>query len=234
MYYFRYPAIFQSVVDICSKKQRGEQQMSEIQITKLVFGIFLSVGSAVLLLIAFKLYYKYLIQEKKCTAKTVGTVVRYTLATRGGENPPVCLPVIAYTVNGKTYKIVGPEYRGYKIVTKSTPWSENNYSCFEKNQVLYINRSMNSMFGFSPNPMAELYPEQSTVDVYYCPENPKLTYVLRYYNKKWSFWLTFLSACAVLVTDFLTLIVLYNTARKHIEESEKIQKRMRFVAATSD
>ena len=113
MYYFRYPAIFQSVVDICSKKQRGEQQMSEIQITKLVFGIFLSVGSAVLLLIAFKLYYKYLIQEKKCTAKTVGTVVRYTLATRGGENPPVCLPVIAYTVNGKTYTIVGPEYRGY-------------------------------------------------------------------------------------------------------------------------
>ena len=50
--------------------------MSETQIIKLVFGIFLSVGSAVLLLIAFKLYYKYLIQEKKCTAKTVGTVVR--------------------------------------------------------------------------------------------------------------------------------------------------------------
>ena len=43
--------------------------MREIQTIKLVFGIFLSVGSAVLLLIAFKLYYKYLIQEKKCTAK---------------------------------------------------------------------------------------------------------------------------------------------------------------------
>ena len=38
--------------------------MSEIQITKLVFGIFLSVGSAVLLLIAFKLYYKYLVQHR--------------------------------------------------------------------------------------------------------------------------------------------------------------------------
>ena len=43
--------------------------MDEIQITKLVFGIFLSVGSAVLLPIAFKLYYKYLIQEKSVPPK---------------------------------------------------------------------------------------------------------------------------------------------------------------------
>ena len=189
-------------------EQRGERQMSEIQIIKLVFGIFLSVGSAVLLLIAFKLYYKYLVQEKKCTAKTVGTVVRYTWATRGGEHSPVCLPVVAYTVNGKTYKAVGPEYKGYQTVTKSTPWSENHDSCCEKNQVLYINQSMNSVFGFCPNPMERLYPKQSTVDVYYCPENPKLAYVLRYCNKKWAFWLTFISACAVLVTDLLLLILL--------------------------
>ena len=182
--------------------------MSEIQITKLVFGIFLSVGSAVLLLIAFKLYYKYLVQEKKCTAKTVGTVVRYTWATRGGEHSPVCLPVVAYTVKGKTYKAVGPEYRGYQTVTKSTPWSENHDSCCEKNQVLYINQSMDSVFGFCPNPMEGLYPKQSTVDVYYCPDDPKLAYVLRYCNKKWAFWLTFISACAVLVTDLLLLILL--------------------------
>ena len=120
MYYCRYPAIFQSAAGICSKMQRGEGQMSETQTIKFVFGIFLSVGSAVLLLIAFKLYYKYLMQEKKCTAKAVGTVVRYTWATRGGENSPVCLPVVAYTVNGKTYKVADPEYKGYKIVTKST------------------------------------------------------------------------------------------------------------------
>ena len=183
-------------------------QMREIQIIKLVFGIFLSAGSAVLLLIAFKLYYKYLVQEKKCTARTVGTVVRYTWATRGGENSPVCLPVVAYTVNEKTYKVVGPEYKGYQIVTKSTPWSENHYSSCEKNQVLYINQSMNSVLGFCRNPMEKLYPRQSAVDVYYCPENPKLAYVLRYCNKKWAFWLTFLSACAVLVTDLLLLSLL--------------------------
>ena len=182
--------------------------MNEIQIIKLVFGIFLSVGSAALLLIAFRLYYKYLVQKKRCTAKTVGTVVRYTLATRGGENSAVCLPVVDYAVNGKSYKVVGPEYRGYKTVTKSTPWSENNYSCYEKKQVLYIDQSMNSMFGFCRNPMEKLYPKQSTLDVYYCPENPKLSYVQRYCDKKWAFWLTFISACAVLVIDLIMLILL--------------------------
>lgn len=79
--------------------------------------------------------------------------MRYTLSTRGGENSPVRLPVVAYTVNGKTYKVAGPEYKGYKIVTKSTLGSENNYGCYEKNQVLYINRSMNSMIGFCHNLM---------------------------------------------------------------------------------
>ena len=182
--------------------------MDEMQSARLVFGIFYSLGAAVLLLIAFKVYYKYLIQEKKCTAKTVGTVVRYTLATRGGDNSAVCLPVVAYAVNRKSYKVVGPEYRGYKTVAKSTPWSENHDGCYEKNQVLYINQSMNSVLGFCRNPMEKLYPKQSTVDVYYCPENPKLAYVLRYCNKKGAFWLTFLSGCGVLVTDLLLLIML--------------------------
>lgn len=75
--------------------------MSKTQIIKLVFGIFLSLGSAILLLIAFKLYDKYLVQEKKCIAKTVGMIVRYTLVTRGGEKSPVCLPVVVCAVNEK-------------------------------------------------------------------------------------------------------------------------------------
>lgn len=182
--------------------------MSEVQIIKLVFGIFLSVGSAVLFLIAFKLFYKYLIQEKKCIAKTVGTVVRYTMATRGGDSSPVCLPVVAYTVDGKTYKVVGPEYRGYITVTKSSPPSENAYGCHEKDQVLHIDQSMNSVVGFCPNPMERLYPKQSTVDVYYCPDMPKLAYVSRYCNKKWAFWLTFVSACVVFATDVFVQVVL--------------------------
>lgn len=40
--------------------------MQEIQIIKIVFGIFLTIFSVVLFIIAFKIYYKYLIQEKRC------------------------------------------------------------------------------------------------------------------------------------------------------------------------
>lgn len=36
--------------------------MSEILITKIVFGILLSIGTLVLFVLAFKLFYKYLIQ----------------------------------------------------------------------------------------------------------------------------------------------------------------------------
>lgn len=43
--------------------------MSEIEIIKLVFGIFLSIGGLVLIILAFKLFYKYLIMEKRCMSK---------------------------------------------------------------------------------------------------------------------------------------------------------------------
>ena len=89
-----------------AERRRTDERNTNHQIG---FRYFLSAGTAILLLIAFKLYYKYLIQEKRCTAKTIGTVIRYTLATCGGENSPVCLPVVSYTVNGETYKAVGPE-----------------------------------------------------------------------------------------------------------------------------
>ena len=38
--------------------------MGEMRIIKLVFGLFLSAGSIVLLLVAFKLYYNYSVQGK--------------------------------------------------------------------------------------------------------------------------------------------------------------------------
>ena len=84
--------------------------MEGIQIIKIVFGILLSLGAIVLFLIAFKSFYKYLIQEKKCTNKIKGIVKKYTLASRGGENSGVHLPVVFYTINGKEYKVV--EYEG--------------------------------------------------------------------------------------------------------------------------
>ena len=57
--------------------------MAEIIIIKIVFGIMFSIGTLILLVIAFKLYYKYLVQEKRCLKKTKGIVKKYTLASRG-------------------------------------------------------------------------------------------------------------------------------------------------------
>lgn len=64
--------------------------------------------------------------------------------------------------------------------------------CKEGKQVLTISRIANSFVDIVKNPLVELYPIGSEIDVYYNPDIPKLAYVLRYCNKKWEFWLTFL------------------------------------------
>ncbi len=182
--------------------------MSEILIIKIVFGILLSIGTLVLFVLAFKLFYKYLIQEKRCTSKVKGTIKKYTLASRGGENSGVHLTIVFYNVNGKEYKVIGPEYKAYKIITKSSPLNSNNTEYKEENQVLKINRTTNSFVGIYQNPIEKLYPINSEIDVYYDPNKPKLSFVLRYCNKKWVFYLTFCSALFVLIIDLLVLLVL--------------------------
>ena len=178
--------------------------MSDIEITKIIFGIFLSLGSAVLFFLSFKLYYRYLVQKKRCTEKTTGTVKRYSFLNRNG----IYLPIVSYSVGGKNYKVTGPEYKAYKIISKSTPLSENETGISEEKQVLTINRTSNYFVGFHRNPIAKLYPKNSEIEVYYDPENPKLSYVLRYCNKKWCFWLMFFAGIFTLAMDFFILFVL--------------------------
>lgn len=179
--------------------------MSEILIIKIVFGILLSIGSFVLFVLAFKLFYKYIIQEKRCTSKVKGIIKKYTLATRGGENSGIHLPIVYYNVDGKEYKVVGPEYKAYITISKNSPISKNKMEHKENNQVLKINRTSNTFIGIYKNPIEELYPINSKTDVYYDPNNPKLSYVLRYCNKKWTFYLTFCSALLILIIDLLIL-----------------------------
>ena len=182
--------------------------MQDTEIIKIIFGIMLSVYSITLYIIAFTLFYKYLVQEKKCTSKVIGKVKKYTLATRGGEYSPVCLPVVYYEVDGRTYKVIGPEYKGYIIKSISSPSMENKVECNEENGKLIININKNSIIGILRNPMEKLYPIGSEVDVYYSPENPKLSYAIRYCNKKSAFYITSIVATLVLVIDILMLIML--------------------------
>ena len=176
-------------------------------VEKIIPGILLSLGSIVLFLIAFKSFYKYLIQKKRCTSKVKGIVKKYTLASRGGEDSGVHLPIVFYTVDDKEYKVVGPEYKAFVTTNKSTPLSENSMYYKEENQVFKINRTSNSFGGIHKNPMRELYPIGTEIDVYYDPKNPKLSYVLRYCNNKYAFWLTFFSAVLILIIDIIIIFI---------------------------
>ncbi len=184
--------------------------MEETMIIKIIFGIFLTIGSLVLFFLAFKLFYKYLIQEKRCTSKTKGIVKGYTLGNRGGENSGVCLPVIRYSINGKEYKVIGPEYKSYLIRTVSSPLTTENDMEFseDEKQRLLVKYNVNSIITIHKNPMRILYPIDSEVDVFYDPNNPKLAYVLRYCNRKSMFWLMFIGGLATLLTDISILLFL--------------------------
>ena len=94
-------------------------------------------------------------------------------------------------------------------VTKQIKNLENQLSLvlFErKSKGLILTEDGKKLYEKLKNPIEELYPIDSEIDVYYNPENPKLSYVLRYCNKKWTFWLTFFSGVLVLVIDIIILL----------------------------
>ena len=82
--------------------------MTETEIIKLVFGLFLGVGGGVLLLLAFTVGYRYLVMEQRCTCRTNGTVTGYSAVSYGGEGSAVHLPVARYTVEGQEYRVMSP------------------------------------------------------------------------------------------------------------------------------
>ena len=179
--------------------------MKDIAIIKMIFGTGLTLGALVLFFLSFKCFYKYLVQDKRCTAKTKGIVKRYAQTPGDG----IYLPKVSYTVNNKEYFVIGPRYKYFKSTTKTSASSKNEMGFYEtKNHGFVVDRKANSFIAVDGNPMSNLYPRGSQIDVYYDPNNPKLSYVLRYCNLKYLFWLTFVSAIAVLIFDLITLLVL--------------------------
>jgi len=179
--------------------------MSENDVIKIVFGLLLSLGAIVLFFLSFKVFYGYMVQEKRCTQKTKGIVNGYAQTPGNG----IYLPKVHYTVNNKVYKVIGPRFRYYRQTTLISSLSNNETGFHEtEKQGFVVNRTANSVISIRGNPMCILYPKGSNIDVFYDPTNPKLSYVLRYCNLKWGFWLMFISALGVSLTCLAILILL--------------------------
>lgn len=179
--------------------------MSAGEILYLVFGIFSLIVGTVLIFLAFKFFYKYLIQEKKCIAKTKGVVERYTFLTYGDV---LHLPVVYYVVDGVEYKVVGPKYETYVTNMVSLPFGENKMEYDVDDQVFSIKIVRNSFGSCFVNPIKEMYPIGTEIDVFYDPSNPKLAYVLRYCNLKYIFWMLFVFGVLLLILSIFLFFII--------------------------
>jgi len=150
---------------------------------KLIILITLAVGASSLFISAFMFYYKYLIQEKRCKRETIGKVIGYGKTNYGdGAHPPI----VEYIVNNKKYITVGPEYRGVIVKASLEPFEEKKETkVYEDNKhILYIFRYINAFAKKCDDTMELVHPRGSEVAVYYDEQNPKLSYVERYYDNK--------------------------------------------------
>lgn len=179
--------------------------MKEIEQVKLMFGIYLGLFGGVLVFLAFALFYKYLVMGRRCSRCAEGTVFGYTAASHGEG---VYLPKVKYEVEGREYGVVGPRYRGVITHVVRGPLVGNTHRCYEKDNVLYVERTANSFVGVAQNLLAELYPVGSTLPVWYDPKKPGLSYALRPPQNQSHFWLTFLAGLSIWILDALMLAFL--------------------------
>lgn len=171
---------------------------------RIMLALLLTVAAAVVLVITFKFRWKYMVQEKRCTAETTGRVERYSRRSSGSESSGVRAPIVSYSVDGVNYRVTGPEYMRIKTTHVVMP-AGNPPILEEKDDALFIKKSANSLLTYTRNPMEQLYPIGSEVSVFYCPEKPKLAFVKRYCDKKVSFVIGIIGAAAMIAADIWVL-----------------------------
>lgn len=176
--------------------------MSDIEIIKLVFGIYLLIGGIVLLIFA-TYFHKYVNIEKKCQSKTTGIVVGYS------AHRPL-LPRVRYYIDGKEYKVTSPLFRGVYSLDISAPWiKESKQEWWEDGKHrLHIKRKGNSHARRFISPIMEKYPKGTELPVFYCEDKPKLSYVLRDAKLGFIFYMLLFIAIAVFALDAYIVFIL--------------------------
>ena len=141
-----------------------------MEINFLFFIIFFAIG-LVLLLISLILKYRDSNTIKKCREVIKGKVIKYTLWGNNG----VYFPIVEYVVNNKSYN---QRLKYGWIVSKSSSIKSVNTKA--NNNPMDDNLTISRNAHLSTNPLKDQFPLGSEVDVYYNPEDPQESYVLRF------------------------------------------------------
>mgnify|MGYP000878905532 FL=1 len=148
----------------------------------LLFGCMMLAFAAFMYSMYNELIFSGYLDDKKCTEKTEGKIIRYSMFLYNG----ISLPVVEYTVAGNQYKVVGPRFLSSLSKTVATPLnsvvSEVKLEDFDNGeipQVLRYQVRRNSFISVTKSPLMERFPIGGKVTVYYDPNKPKLSYVER-------------------------------------------------------
>ena len=134
------------------------------------FAIFILIGLIFLILsLIFKNKDKKMV--KQCTLTTKGKVIKYTLWNNNG----VHFPIVEYIVNDTKYN---QRLKYGWIVNKSS--SFNKIKTEVENDVKEGNLVINSNAHISTDALKEHFPVGTELDVFYNPQNPDKSYVMRF------------------------------------------------------
>lgn len=134
------------------------------------FIIFILIGLILLILsLIFKNKDKKMVEQ--CSLTTKGKVIKYTLWNNNG----VHFPIVEYIVNGTKYN---QRLKYGWIVNKSS--SFNKIKTKVENDVQEKNLIINSNIHISTNILKEHFPIGTELDVFYSPQNPNKSYVMRF------------------------------------------------------
>ncbi len=108
---------------------------------------------------------------EQCTVTTKGMVIKYTLWNNNG----VHFPIVEYIVNNTKYN----QRLKYGWVVKKTS-SFNKINTEVENDVKDRNLVIKSNAHISTNALKEHFPIGTELDVFYNPQNPAKSYVMRF------------------------------------------------------
>ena len=134
------------------------------------FAIFASMG-LILLIVSLILKNKDKKMAEQCTMMTKGWVIKYTLWNNNG----VHFPIVEYVVNDTKYN----QRLKYGWVVKKSS-SFNKIRTEVENDVKDGNLVIKSNAHISTNALKEHFPVGTELDVFYNPQNPGKSYVMRY------------------------------------------------------